>query len=72
MVERNDCAIVDALETMPKVMGKVLQAQQNPQAEGVESCGLSRFHKNNPPTFKGRYDPKVLRFSCNRSRKSLE
>lgn len=61
-MEENDCAIDDdSLQVMDQVMGQpqqALQAQQNNQAEGGEGHGLSRFQRNNPPTFKGRHDPK--------------
>lgn len=53
VVERNDRTIAHALTSLAQVM----QAQQNPQVEGVESCGLDKFIRNKPPTFKGRYDP---------------
>ncbi|XP_050909502.1 uncharacterized protein LOC127123316 [Lathyrus oleraceus] len=54
---RNDHAITDALQAMAQVMGQAkqaLQAQQNNQAEDGEG---HRIQRNNPPTFKGRYDP---------------
>ena len=49
---RNSRAVVDALEAI----AQVLQGQQN-QVDN-EFCGLRKFHRNNPPIFKGRYDPK--------------
>lgn len=45
--------ITDALEAS----AQVLQAQQNPHVEGVESRGLDKFLRNMLVTFKGRYDP---------------
>ncbi|XP_050919188.1 uncharacterized protein LOC127136699 [Lathyrus oleraceus] len=53
MAGRNYRTIVDALATL----AQVLQAQQNPVVEDVESRGLDRIQRNKPPTFKGRYDP---------------
>ena len=50
MAEGNDRAIAEALAAMAQAM----QAQQNPPVDEFRS--LSRFQKNNPPTFKGRYD----------------
>lgn len=52
MVGRNDCVIADALEALANVME---QAQQNQQAKGGDR-GLDMFPRNNPPTFKGKYD----------------
>lgn len=60
MVGMNDYAIVDALEAMYNVMvqaNKVLKVNQNQNACADELCGLGKFQRNNPPTFKGRYDP---------------
>ena len=59
MARRNGCDIVEALQAMAQVMGHAqhaLQAQQNNQDEGGEGRGLSRFQRNNPLTFKRRYD----------------
>lgn len=59
MAGRNGCDIVEALQAMAQVMGhaqQALQAQQNNQDEGGEGRGLSRFQRNNPLTFKRRYD----------------
>ncbi|XP_050916551.1 uncharacterized protein LOC127131680 [Lathyrus oleraceus] len=52
MAGRNDVAIADALQV-------VAQAVQNqPNAGGNnEFQYLRKFQRNNPPTFKGRYDP---------------
>lgn len=50
MAEENGRAIAEALAAMAQAM----QAQQNPPVDEFRS--LSRFQKNNPPTFKGRYD----------------
>ncbi|KEH26062.1 hypothetical protein MTR_6g043390 [Medicago truncatula] len=56
---RDDAAIAQALAAMARVL-----AQSNEQAaiglrkEGeVEERRLDRFLRNNPPTFKGRFDP---------------
>ena len=47
---RNDRTIVNALETMAQSLwGKQNQA-------GNEFRWLGKFHRNNPPTFKGIYD----------------
>ncbi|XP_050897695.1 uncharacterized protein LOC127104557 [Lathyrus oleraceus] len=51
MAIRNDHAIDDALESV----AQALHGQQN-QA-GDKFRGLGKFQRNNPPTFKGRYDP---------------
>lgn len=51
MAEGNDRAIVDTLASMAQAM----QAQHNPPVDEYKSLG--RFQRNNPPTFKGRYDP---------------
>lgn len=48
---RKHRAIVNALE----VMAQVLQGQQNQVDD--EFNGLGKFRKNNPPDFKGKYDP---------------
>ncbi|XP_050890128.1 uncharacterized protein LOC127095490 [Lathyrus oleraceus] len=50
MAERNDRAIAYALE----LMGQALQGQQN--QDGDMFRGLGNFLRNNPLTFKGRYD----------------
>ncbi|KAI5437412.1 hypothetical protein KIW84_023503 [Lathyrus oleraceus] len=55
MVGRNDYAIAGAFIAL----AQLLQAQQNPQVEGVKPRGLDRFLRNKPPTFKGRYDLEV-------------
>ncbi|XP_050907359.1 uncharacterized protein LOC127120836 [Lathyrus oleraceus] len=51
MAGENDRAIAEALAAMAQAM----QAQQNPPVDEFKNLG--RFLKNNPPTFKGRYDP---------------
>lgn len=60
MVSINDSVIVDALEEMANVMAQaneVLHVNKN-QKRGVDEFhGLRKFQKNNPPIFKGRYDP---------------
>lgn len=53
---RNDCAIVDTLEVMAHVMGQAHQALQNQNGMINEFIGLGKFQRNDPPTFKGRYD----------------
>lgn len=56
MAGRNDCATADDLEAMAQVMGQEYQALQNQNGMADEFRGLRKFHGNNPPTFKGRYD----------------
>lgn len=51
MVGRNNRVIVYALE----LVAQELHGQQN--QVGDELCSLEIFYRNNPPTFKGRYDP---------------
>ncbi|XP_050918794.1 uncharacterized protein LOC127136255 [Lathyrus oleraceus] len=53
MAGRNGRVIADAMAAL----AQVLQAQQNPLVEDVKSRHMDMFHKNKPPTFKGRYDP---------------
>lgn len=48
---RYDQFIVHAFEAM----AQALQVHQN--EAGDELCRLGKFQRNNPPTFKGRYDP---------------
>lgn len=49
---RNNCVVAEALESV----AQVLQGHQNQASDKV--YGLGKFQRNNPPTFKGRYDPK--------------
>lgn len=56
---RDDAVIAQALATMAQVLA---QANENTAAnrrnEGeAEGRRLDRFLRNNPPTFKGRFDP---------------
>lgn len=56
----NDCVIVDGLEVMDNVMAQanaVLYANHNQNCGTDEFHVLGKFKKNNPSTFKGRYDP---------------
>lgn len=47
----NDGAIAAALQAVTQVV-------QNKQNGGNdEFCNLEKFQRNNPPTFKGRYNP---------------
>ncbi|KAI5422196.1 hypothetical protein KIW84_045596 [Lathyrus oleraceus] len=58
---RNDQAITDAPEAMAQVIAQANQAfkaNQNQNDGADEFHGLGKFQNNNPPTFKGRYDPK--------------
>ncbi|XP_058775298.1 uncharacterized protein LOC131649556 [Vicia villosa] len=52
MAGRNNIAIVVSLEAMAQAM----QNQSNAGANG-ESHSLATFQRENPPTFKGKYDP---------------
>src|SRR3954469_4265289 len=52
MAGRNDAAIAAALEAM----AQVLENQQN-GGESAASRSLSTFQRENPPVFKGTYDP---------------
>lgn len=52
MDERNNRAIVDALE----LVAQALQGQQNHQGDNAEFRGLGKFQRNNLPTFKGIYN----------------
>lgn len=52
MVDRNDHAIVDALD----LMAHALQGQLNHQGDADEFYGLDKFQRNKPPIFKGIYD----------------
>jgi len=52
MVGRNHVAIVAALQAMAQVV------RQQPNAGGNNGVRMQEtFLRNNPPTFKGRYDP---------------
>ncbi|XP_020208678.1 uncharacterized protein LOC109793625 [Cajanus cajan] len=46
---RNDCAIADALQVMAQVLGNLNQQ--------LEIDWLERFQRNNPPSFRGGYNP---------------
>ncbi|XP_020230143.1 uncharacterized protein LOC109810937 [Cajanus cajan] len=52
MAGRNDCAIADALQALA-------QAVSNNNRAEVAPNWLEQFQRNNPPTFKGGYDPDV-------------
>ena len=52
MARRNDAAVAAALETMAHAMENHLNADGN-----VGSRSLATFQRENPPTFKGKYDP---------------
>ncbi|XP_050878491.1 uncharacterized protein LOC127082300 [Lathyrus oleraceus] len=52
---RNDDAIISALQAVARAM------QNNQQGGIIEFNSLRKFHRNNLPTFKGRYDPKGTR-----------
>ena len=51
---RDDRAIADAMQAMVQALQN--QAQSNAGGDG-EFRYLEKFQRNNPPTFKGRYDP---------------
>lgn len=51
MAGRNDRTIVDALESV----AQALHWKQNQVDD--EFCDVGKFQKNNPSTFKDRYDP---------------
>lgn len=57
MAGRNDHAITDALQALANAIAN--QNNFNHQIEGVVdgSRDLNWFQRNNPQTFKGRYDP---------------
>ena len=60
MADRNDYAIVDALEAMTNVLAwenETLQENQNQNAGADVFYELRKFQKNKPPTFKVIYDP---------------
>lgn len=57
MTGRNDRAISDDFEDMTNVMGHANQELQNHNEMVGEFRRLGKFQRNNPPTFKGRYDP---------------
>ena len=48
---RNDAALVAAMEAMAQAM------QNQPNAENAGSRSLATFQRENPPVFKGKYDP---------------
>ena len=50
MAGRNDRAIADALQALANAM-------ENQTGGNAEYHGLDRFQRNNPPTFRGGYDP---------------
>ena len=52
MAERNDVSLVAALEAMAHVMENHLNADGS-----VGSRSFVTFQRENPPTFKGKYDP---------------
>ena len=52
MAERNDVALAATLEAMAHAM------ENQPNIDGnVVSRGFATFQRENPPTFKGKYDP---------------
>lgn len=62
MAGKNNRVIVDALKEMAHARAQVnesLQSNQNQNGKANGFYGLEKFQKNNLPTFKGRYDPKV-------------
>lgn len=55
--ERNDCAIIDILEEMENVMAQATHAFCGSHNGGADEFhGLEKIQKNNPSTFKERYD----------------
>lgn len=50
---RNDVLIVAALE----VMAQTMQNQNQPNAENTGTRSLATFQRENPPVFKGKYNP---------------
>jgi len=56
MAERYDQAITNVMTVVAQALNNVLQGQPNQQREADE-LHLDMFIWNNPPTFKGRYDP---------------
>ena len=52
MAGRNDGALAASLEAMAHVMENQPNADEN-----VGSRSLATFQRENPPTFKGKYDP---------------
>jgi hypothetical protein len=56
MAGRNDQAIANAMTAVAQALNNALQGQQNQQG-GADELRLDRFMRNNPPTFKGRYNP---------------
>lgn len=60
MVGINDRAIVDALEETTNMMtqaNEAFQANQYQNSGANEFRGMGKFQRNNPHTFKGRYNP---------------
>ena len=53
MANRNDRAVIDALGRLTEVM----ERNQNRHEGNNNFRGLIDFQRNNPPTFKGAYDP---------------
>jgi len=56
MAGRNDQAIANALTVVAQALNNALQGQKS-QHGGADEQRLDRFMRNNPPTFKERYDP---------------
>jgi len=56
MVGRNDVAIANVMTKKLAQANVAMQGYQNHQG-GVDELRLDRFMGNNPPSFKGRYDP---------------
>jgi len=54
MAGRNDRAIADALQALAQAIGNQTRVGAD---EPFEYQGLDRFQRNNPPTFKGGYNP---------------
>lgn len=50
MAGRNDRAIADAFQALARAM-------KTQTGGATEYHGLDRFQRNNPPTFRGGYDP---------------
>ena len=50
MARRNDGVIVDALQALARAMETQIGG-------AAEYQGLDRFQRNNPPAFRGGYDP---------------
>jgi hypothetical protein len=56
MAGRNNKVIANALTAVAQALNNALQGQHN-QHGGADEQRLDKFMRNNPPTFKGRYDP---------------